>query len=188
MAFKIALKLKIPPTIEPVSLADAKLHLRVDTDNEDNYIQSLITAARQYCEEFQNRAYITQTWELWFDAFPPQPWIRLPRPPLQADGLQVEYFDTNDVRYIFTNYFIDSVSQPGYISLKEGASWPSNTRSINGVCITFKAGYGDSADKVPETIKQAIKLLIGHFYEHRDIDTPAPRAILSLLWIDRCFL
>jgi len=63
----MGLKQTVAPALEPVSLTEAKLHLRIDTTAEDVLISSLIKAARQYCENYQRRAYITQTWELWLD-------------------------------------------------------------------------------------------------------------------------
>ena len=60
------LTLKTAPETEPVSLNEAKAFLRVDSDEDDNYITSLIKTAREWCEDYQHRAYITQTWELNF--------------------------------------------------------------------------------------------------------------------------
>ena len=66
----MALKMSAAPAKEPLDMNQVKLHLRVDAADDDVLIQSLIAAARQDCEKFQNRAYITQTWELWLDAWP----------------------------------------------------------------------------------------------------------------------
>ena len=64
------LTLATEPTAEPVTLAEAKTHCRVDTSDDDTYITTLIKAARLYTEEATNRALITQTWDWYFDSFP----------------------------------------------------------------------------------------------------------------------
>ena len=164
---------------------------------EDDYLNSLITSARQYAEGFQRRAYITQTWELWLDSFPSKSCINIPLPPLQAIGLSVKYYDTNDAETEFssTNYFVDVKSEPGRIGLNYGKTWPSTTlRPIGGVCIEFVAGYGDAASDVPTKVKQAILLLISHWYENREpvaitgaMPKEIPFSVEALLWQDRCF-
>jgi uncharacterized phiE125 gp8 family phage protein len=182
----MALKLKTAPEEEPVTLEEAKAHLRVDTEDDDELIEALIKAARETCETFQNRVYITQVWELWLDAWPEQIWIKLPLPPLQED-VEVKYYDVNDLSETFDDFLIDMKSEPGYIVLNTGASWPSTTlRPANGVCVTFAAGYGDAED-VPQKIKQAMLLIIGDWYENREAKSSIPKAAEALLWQDRCF-
>lgn len=163
------LKLIIPPAEEPISLGEAKPCLRVDFNDDDVLINRLITAARQYCEDFQRRAYITQTWELWLDAWPDKDYITIPRPPLQSVTF-VKYYGADNKEYTLptTDYFVDDKNEPGRVVLAYGKSWPSTTlRPANAVMVQFIAGYG-TADKVPEKIKQAMYLLIGHWYEHRE--------------------
>jgi len=186
----MALKLIIPPTTEPITLQEAKNHLRVDGTDDDVLIQSLITTAREYCEAFQNRAYITQTWEMTLDSFPQMP-LKLPRPPLQSVS-SIKYIDQNGVETLFdaANYIVDTDSEPGRITLVPGIFWPSVIlKPIGGVKIRFVAGYGD-ATKVPMMVKQAILLLIGHWYENREATAERlPReiefAVHALLWPDR---
>ena len=188
----MGLKLKTAPQAEPVALADAKDFLRISNNDEDALIEVWIKAAREWCEDYQNRAYITQTWELAFDSFPSKRIMRVPLPPLQSIT-SIKYFDTDCTEYEFlsTNYELDIYSEPGRISLGYNKSWPSTIlRSVNGVIIEFKAGYGDSAAEVPEKVKQAIKVLIGELYEHREITDikelkEIPFAIHSLLNFDR---
>jgi uncharacterized phiE125 gp8 family phage protein len=183
----MALKLNAPPEEEPISLEEAKAHLRVDINTDNELIEALIAAAREYCETFQGRAYITQTWELWLDAFPAQSWIQLPRPPLQAEELEVKYYDINDHNETFEDYFVDTKSEPGYIVLNTGAAWPSIIlRPANGVCVTFTVGYG-AAEDVPQKVKQAMLLIIGDWYENREAKSTIPKAAEALLWQDRCF-
>ena len=164
------------------------------TSVEDDYLNSLITSARQYCETFQRRAYITQTWELWLDAFPAQNYIKIRLPPLQS--ATIKYYDISDNEATFSSadYFIDTKSEPGWLVLNTGCLWPSTMlRPANGVCIEFVAGYG-VATAVPTKVKQAILLLISHWYENREpvstsgaMPKEMPLSVEALLWQDRCF-
>jgi uncharacterized phiE125 gp8 family phage protein len=199
----MALKLIIPPGTEPISLDEAKAHCRVETDDDDILIEGLIIAAREYCEGFQNRAYITQTWELWLNAFPSTNYIELPRPPLQTVD-SIVYYGTDDIEHEFEDYFVDAESEPGRVVLNYGKSWPSTTlRPANGVRIAFTAGYGEEEygegygegyeeGSVPQIIKQAMLLLIGHWYENREQGSPTelkeiPKGVDALLWMNRNF-
>jgi uncharacterized phiE125 gp8 family phage protein len=186
----MALKLITPQVIEPVTLEEAKSHCRIDDNSEDFLITSLIVAAREYCESFQNRAYITQTWQLWLDSWPAGSVIPIPRPPLQS-VVDVKYYDTNDTEHALAaaDYFVDNKSDPGRLILK---AWPAGVlRPTNGVCVEFTAGYGDDAEAVPQKVKQAMLLLIGHWYENREaaiagtISREIEFAVRSLLWLDR---
>ncbi|MCK9569858.1 head-tail connector protein [Candidatus Pacearchaeota archaeon] len=188
------IKLKTAPAEEPLEMEEAKSHLRVDGTDEDAYITTLIIAAREYCEGFQNRAYITQTWELWLDEWPVL--FTVPLPPLQS--ATIKYYNTSDVEATVTStdYFVDTKSEPGRIVLNYGKSWPSTTlRPANGICVTFVAGYGYS-ESVPQKVKQAMLLLIGFWYENRETAAGAlggtdvkelPHAVESLLWQERVF-
>ncbi len=187
------LRLTTPPTAEPVSLIEAKLHCRVDIEDEDSLIDSLIPAAREYCETFQRRAYITQTWQLVLDKWPSGRVIEVPRPPLQsvaitytlADGVTTETLDSDD-------YVVDTASEPGRVVLKSDKSWPTDElKAAGGIVVEFVAGYGDAATDVPQRVKQAMLLLIGHWHANREqvvIGQPAsqlPVAAEALLWPDR---
>ncbi len=181
-----------PPTEEPVSLAEAKNHLRVDVADDDGLISALIIAAREYCEAFQNRAYITQTWQLWLDAWPESSEIRIPRPPLQVVN-SVRYYGVDNAEYVLppSEYIVDSAGEPGRIVLAYGKSWPSVAlRPANAVCVEFVAGYG-GADKVPRRVKQAMLLLISHWYDTREIaavghvTAEVPFTVNALLWQER---
>jgi len=165
------------------------------TSIEDDLLNALITTARQYVEDFQNRALNTQTWELWLDAFPGKDYIEIPLPPLQS--ATIKYYDTDDTEAPFSadDYFVDTKSEPGRVVLNYGESWPSTTlRPANGVCVTFVAGYGATASTVPKKVKQAMLLLIGHLYENREAvlttgmnAVVVPMAVESLLWQNRVF-
>jgi uncharacterized phiE125 gp8 family phage protein len=177
----VALILVTPPASEPVSLNEMKLHLRVDHSDEDALIQALITAARQHAETVTRRQLVTATWELREDAFPPGLEWMLPLPPLRS-VTSIKYLDENGVEHMFSsaNYIVDTASEPGRIVLKSGSSWPGGPLyPANAVRVQFTAGYGDAAD-VPEPIRAAIKLLVGHLYEHRELAYESVYAARSL--------
>lgn len=186
----MALKLVTAPAVEPVSLAEAKLHLRVDSTDEDALISSLITAARQHAEHVTRRAFITQTWEVQMDGWPDGDTIEVPLPPLQS-VTSVSYYDAGGTEYTMpsTDYIVDTKSAPGRIVLAYGKSWPSTTlRPAAGVVVRFVGGYGSAASDVPAAIKAAMLLHIGALYEHREAvitgqtAVELPLAYEALLW------
>jgi uncharacterized phiE125 gp8 family phage protein len=162
------------------------------TSAEDTLLEALITTAREYCEGFQNRQYITATWELWLDDWPWGDNIRIPLPPLQGVN-SIKYYDTDNVvaTMAAADYFVDTKSNPGRVSLAYGKTWPTTTlRPANGVVIEFDAGYGDLASDVPKRVKQAILLLVGHLYLRREESTEKalaeiPFGVKALLSLDR---
>lgn len=162
----MALKLITAPASEPVTLADAKLHLRVDGTDSDTMITALIKAAREYCEGYQNRALITQTWELVLDAWPSENYIEVPLPPLQSIT-SIKYKDAAGVETTWPseNYLVDTDSYVGRIVLADNCSWPSEAlHPVGAIRIRFIAGYGDAA-KVPEITKQALLLEVQLRYD-----------------------
>jgi len=159
-----------PPATEPLTLAELKEHLRVDTSDDDDYITALGISGREWCEGFCNRQFVTATYDWSLDAFANQ--LLLPKPDLES-VTTVKYIDTDGATQTVTSsvYDVDIDQAPGRVRLAYGESWPDDRRSTpNCVTIRFVAGYGD-ADAVPETIKAAIKLLVGHLYEHREAVT-----------------
>jgi uncharacterized phiE125 gp8 family phage protein len=165
-------QLLTPPSVEPVSVAEAKDHLRVRTTDDDAYIEGLIIAARELCEGWyaMKRAFITQTWKITRDdGFPCEREIRLPYPPLQA-VTSVQYLDTYHVlQTMSTNdYTVDTVSEPGRIFLPYTKYWPVASPEPNAVIITQVVGYGDTPGKVPMGIRRAMLLLIGDWYANRE--------------------
>jgi len=180
------------PTEEPVSLADVKAHLRIDITDDDALLGTYITVARRFCERYQNRAYITQTWKLVLDDWPDDDEIELPYPPLQS-VTSIVYYDTedNDNTLATTVYMVDADSEPGRVTLKYNQTWPYTTlRPYNGIEITYVAGYGDATGDVPENVVHAIKLLVGHLYENREATgirplSEIPFTVKALLDLER---
>jgi uncharacterized phiE125 gp8 family phage protein len=146
----MALKLVIPPVREPLSLALAKTHLRVDFSSEDAIIQGHISAARRYAEGYLNRALLAQAYELWLDAWPAGNSIELPMPPLQSVE-QILYYDSDDAEHTLpvSDYYVNSKGLSGKVVLRNGKSWPGvRLRSSHGIVVQFVAGYYTHASVV----------------------------------------
>jgi uncharacterized phiE125 gp8 family phage protein len=163
----MALNRILDAATEPISLAEAKAHLRVTHTAEDALIAALITAARQACESETNRSLVTQTWVKTLDLFPVA--IELPNPPVVAIA-SVQYVDaTTRLSTMLSpaSYTLDNKSEPGWLVPAYGYDWPVPLDVINAVTITYTAGYGD-ASAVPEVIKAWIKLHLGNLYANRE--------------------
>jgi uncharacterized phiE125 gp8 family phage protein len=267
-----------PPAIEPVTLAEMKNHLKISSSvtTDDSLISSLIKAAREWCEGFQNRAYIEQSITLKMDAF--YDVLQLPRSPL-ISVTSVKYLDVNNAEQTLTegtDFDVFTNCEPGEIRLAYAKTWPSTYSIRHAVRIIYKAGYkaastgtaitaitranpcvisstahgvhtgdyiyvsgivdngpdGDMEEAlndkafvatylssgtlsvpintsgltntwssagtiietnlVPDSVKAAIKLLVGHLYEHReavmDLNLKeVPIAVKSLLSMERMF-
>lgn len=158
------------PVEEPITVQEAKLHCRVEHEEDDFIIAGLITGARQWIENFTHRALITQTWELTADEFPTNnaP-ILLPNGRISS-VTSFGYVDPeNGVATMDgspTQYYVDSSSIPGRVYLPSGGSWPT-VSGQNSLTIRYTVGYGLAA-AVPKAIKAAMLMLVGHWYENRE--------------------
>lgn len=178
----------VAPAVEPVTAGDMRDHSRIDIDDEEGYLDGLCTAARQFAESYTHRALITQTWELRCDQFPIL--MHLPRGPLQSVS-SVQYLDdAGDLQTVATSvYDVDTVSDPGVISLAYDQSWPSHRWTHHAVRMTFVAGYGAAPADVPMPIRQAIMMLAATWYENRETvamgmsvtQIPAPVSVEAML-------
>lgn len=158
---------------------------------EDVYLTSLITAAREYCEDYQSRAYITQSWELALPCFYQE--IEIPKGNLQTvdsitykDSLGVTITLTANTDYVTSIRGIVGRVVPAY-----GKIWPWFTPfPLDAVVVTFTCGYGTATD-VPEKVIQAMKLLISHWFTNRvpvlvgSISKDLEFTLSALLWMDR---
>jgi uncharacterized phiE125 gp8 family phage protein len=133
-----------PPSVEPVSVDEAKLHLRVTNAAEDATIASLITAARQQVERDLGASLAPTVWDLWLDGYPSDDIeIQIPRWPLQA-VLSITTYDSDDSATVtpITDYTIDALSVPGRIVLNDGVTWPTALRSRRAAVIRHVSGFG----------------------------------------------
>lgn len=171
-----ALKLVTGPTAEPVDTFTAKAHLReTATDAGVNAIVGgLISAARELGEDETGRAWMRQTWDMKLDAFPcdGEP-IEVPKPPLHS-VTSITYVNSTggSSTLAATGYRVDTTSEPGRITPAYGSFWPTARDVTGAVTVRFKAGYGTATeatvDDVPQRLKQAVLLTVGHWYENRE--------------------
>ena len=167
------------PAVEPVTLAEAKTHLRVDGTAEDTLVASLIITSRLHVEAAMGLALITQSWSWFFDAWPAGAAVKLPLRPVQSITA-VRLYDENAVVTTLASdtYFLDGAGAPARLVRQGALVWPKPGRIANGIEIALTAGYGDAAADVPDPIRQAILLLIAHWYEHRSPLEVGPQAQL----------
>ena len=180
----MSLQLLTPPAAEPVSLAEAKAHLKIDTADEDALIASLVTAARARAEWHTGRAFVTQSWCLWLDAWPRDGIAALPLPPVQAVS-EAAFTAIDGIRSVIAPaaYRLDVASNSLVLSDPHP---PARLRSVSAVEIRFTAGYGD-AQAVPAPVKQAILQIVASLYIHRGDDAVVPTDAAALLAPYRVF-
>lgn len=212
------------PAVEPVTLNEAKAHLRITTYDQDALISSLITAARRLCEQHTRRCFITQTIKETFERFPfmgfaadrllpissfqPQTagvmkpiavsqqygGIYLMRAPVQSIT-SITYYDANNnlTTMSASAYYAQLDPQGAVIVPGYNTWWPAARLFPESVSITYVAGYGSTGDAVPATIRQAILLLVGQWYENRENANVAaqfnqmPMAVDALLATERAW-
>ena len=178
----LTLTRQVAPPVEPVTVAEAKTHLRLDTGDYDSRIEAFIAAAREQVERDTERTLITTTWQLNLDAFPlaiRQPAthgelerarsryapdlakIKLPRPPLQSVNT-VDYIDTGGVSQTLgsSKYDVDANSEPARLVEAYGESWPATRDVVNAVTIEYVAGFGDAEADVPQALREAILTVV----------------------------
>ncbi len=180
-----------PPASEPITLAEAKVHLRVVGTDEDTYITSLITAARMMVEQRTQRAMLPQTIAIGMDAFPTC--IALPRAPFiyppSTPPVVIKYFDEDNALQTLAEsvYHVNKYVEPAQVTLVTGQTWPTITATPGGVTMQYAVGYADAAS-VPTPLKQWMLLAIGALYENREqvyvgTETYAiPESFMGLLW------
>lgn len=164
----MSLKLYTAAAGDPVSLAEAKVHLRVDGTDEDTLITSLIGSATLEAEHLMGRAVMPQKWQVMLDGFASS--IDLPRPTVSGVD-SVKYVDaTTGTLTTLSSTVYQVVAGSDYsarIVLAYGQSWPSSRAQPESVQVIFSTGYQDAAS-VPEPIKTWIKLRVGTMYANRE--------------------
>jgi uncharacterized phiE125 gp8 family phage protein len=164
----MALVLTAAPAAEPVSLAEAKAHLRIDADDEDALLAALIAAARMFVEKTLGLGLITQGWSYFLDFWPRSSCVTLPIAPVQGvDSVTLRDVNGGATELAASDYAVDVLSLPARLVLKGGS--PSVVaRELNAFEIAFTAGYGDAASDVPAPIRHALLLLVAHWFERRE--------------------
>lgn len=157
----------VAPTIEPVSVAEMRMHCRIDHTDEDEYLAALIVAARMWCEDYCRRSFITRTIELKRPKFDES--MDLPRGPVQS-VTSVQYQDQDGATQTLSTDTWQYVGDPvmARVVVRSGKAWPVTNVEEHPVAITYVTGYGDASADVPMTIRQAIKMMVAQLYEYRE--------------------
>lgn len=187
----MAITQTVAPTLEPVTIEEALSHLRIDGTDEDAYVGSLLIAARRYAENVLQRQIMRATFTLTLDYFPDT--ILLPYPPLGAVS-SITYADSSGTTQTLSASIYQVVNDPHGASIvpSYGNVWPATRTKPEAVTVTYTAGWSTRA-LVPQTIKQAILLIIGHWFENREAVTTGttinefPMAVESLLNMERAW-
>lgn len=197
----MALHLVTAPVVEPVTLAEIKAQCRVDHDDENELLNSLIVAARETVETLTGRALMTQTWDWKFHEFPEHD-EGLTIPLGQVTSItSITYLDTAGASQTWSSsdYRTDIPTgpkaalariEPGY-----GISYPSTYDVMNAIAVRFVAGYGSTPETVPSSLCHAIKLLVAHWYQNREAivvsiggtATELPLGVSALIWPYKVF-
>ena len=191
----------------PVTLAEAKAHLNIEHDDDNTLITALIASATDYIERLTDIQFITGNVTLKLDKFPSgaefytgHDWrptlndaetynsIRLTKSPVISIG-SITYLDTAGASQTLSTdvYALDITKAVGRVHLKYNQSWPDIRGDVNGITITYSAGYGVDGSTAPDSLKSAIKLLVGHWHENREaavqgqVVRAVPFAVASLI-------
>ena len=163
------------PALEPVTLSEAKSHLRVESTDEDALIGELIEVARGYVERIVGIQLITQSWRQYEDCWPLTKCLNLKVRPVQSvSSITIYAADGTPTVISPIDYQLDNISDLPRLYLEEH---PSPGQTLNGIEIDIIAGFGDTGIDVPDTLKRAILLLVAHWYEFRGAVSPRDQPV-----------
>ena len=172
------------PTVEPLSLAEAKEWLRLDTTDEDDLVSALIVSARLIVEASTRRVLLTQTWRLALDRWPRDPFddewfgagrktIEVPFAPFQRVA-QISVVNASGAAVVVSPsaYGVDAAPDRARIYFLSAP--PKPAPPLAGIAIDVVAGYGDQPVSVPEPLRLAVRLLVSRWFENRgDVEADA---------------
>lgn len=161
--------ISVAASFEPVTVAQARLHCRaVSGSEEDDWFDIAIQAAREMVEAWTNTQLCRVTLVQKLAAFPAGSRLRIARPPLSSVD-HIKYYDTsNELQTLSSSYYSVSIdSMPGYVELGNSYAWPTTYIRDDAVIVTTQSGYG-SEGQVPAPLRQAILMLVAHWYENRE--------------------
>jgi uncharacterized phiE125 gp8 family phage protein len=156
-----------PPEAEPLSVSDAKAYLRVETDDDDVLIASLIAAARSHVEAMGRCALLTQSWRLVLDGWPPDGRIKPKLAPLSAIAAARVYDEAGTAHTVDPESFVLDVAQ-SVIAVRP-CVMPQPGRVTAGIEIDVVAGFGDASSDVLPALMQALRMLVAHWYDNRGL-------------------
>lgn len=174
------------PAVEPLSLDEAKAFLRVEHNDDDALISALIAASRIHVETETRRALITQSWRIVFDDWPECGRLPVRPAPLRALTAARVYDVQGSAHVIDLQAFVLELGASELAFMPWVLMQP--TRIAAGVELDVMVGYSDTALNVPEPLRQAMRLLIAHWYENRGLvgndstkGAALPRSVAALI-------
>lgn len=172
-----------PPKAEPLTLADIKAQLKIDANDEDDLLTSLITTARLHLEAETGLCLMTQKLRLYLDDWPNSEVIQIARGPVQTiDAVTVYDENGAPVQASLQDHLLDGQARPARLWLRNP---PLPGRPINGIEIDFTAGFGDAATNVPDTLRRALSLHVAAMYAYRGVVAPADQPAALPLGYER---
>lgn len=167
---RTTLRVVTPPSVEPVTVEEAKLHLRVDHIGDaalDNEVTAIIRRAREALEQDTRRAVSVQAADLWLSEWPWKPVIRVPLPPLNAITF-ITYRKTDGTTSTLStdSYLVETAVEPGEVWLQNHCEWPEDVQQAGfPIRVRFEAGWAPA--DVPPSLRAALLLRIEQLYRHR---------------------
>lgn len=159
-----------PPAAEPLTLAEVKAHLRLDDGEEDALLLSLVAAAREHLERETGLCLMAQSWRLHLDDWPADGIIRIAKSPVQAiQTVTVFDADGEPLQVPLEDHLLDGGGRPARLWLRHP---PAPGQAMNGIEIDFAAGYGEAGTDVPDTLKRAMLIHVGHMFAFRGVIPP----------------
>jgi uncharacterized phiE125 gp8 family phage protein len=160
------------PSAPLLTTAEAKEHVRVEVSDDDALISALVQAATDHLDAdngILGRALISQTMAYTLPDTPGSEWLSLPVPRVQSIT-SITYYDADNAQQTFPaeSYRLAATDQDATVQLSAGASWPVVYDRADAITVTYVTGYGDAASDVPQALRQAALLLVGHWYENRE--------------------
>lgn len=169
----------VAPTTLALTLQDCKRHLNVTSTEDDALITTHIKAATNMLENRFNRCFVKQTRILKFDDFNDTKYMHTdkygrrriypPRSPLSSVSSIARLTSTGGTSTLPTSdYVVSTGDKPGFVGESYNATWPDVYAQPNSVTVTYVAGHSTVSGGVPEHVKQAIRMIVAHWYRQRE--------------------
>jgi uncharacterized phiE125 gp8 family phage protein len=167
----MGLKRTTPPSAEPVSLDQARTHLRVTDEIDDDTLVRLIKSSREECELRVRRTLMASTWTLTLDSFAELREIRMP--PVTAVQ-SISYIDASgETQVLNPDTYTVKLLEDEPALVKPLQSWPVTKQGFDVVQVVYTAGYA-TADVVPGPLVDWILLAIGDRDAYRERSQSVP--------------
>jgi uncharacterized phiE125 gp8 family phage protein len=138
------------PVALAVTMAEAKQALRIDEDDTslDGQIAVWIAGITAEAEHQTGRAFVNRGMRKTLDRFSDA--IKLSAPTFSVEAVRFQDPDGVTRTLDPADYYVDKETKPGYIVPARGKAWPATEAHVNAVTVDYTAGYGPTADTVPD--------------------------------------